>query len=110
MITAIPARVERREEGANRLPISAMIFLVIVAATAAASGMASLTRFHPGAHNWRDFVILTTAAAASQLFVVNTTRNQSMHAALVFLIPAALFLPPGLIVLMGIATHIPEWL
>ena len=51
MITAIPARVERREEGANRLPISAMIFLVIVAATAAASGMASLTRFHPGANN-----------------------------------------------------------
>src|SRR5206468_12881093 len=56
------------------------------------------------------FVILGTIAAVAQLFVVRTPRNQSYHTTIVFLIPAAMLLPPELVVLIGVAMHIPEWL
>jgi diguanylate cyclase (GGDEF)-like protein/putative nucleotidyltransferase with HDIG domain len=46
----------------------------------------------------------------AQLFVVRTPRDQSYHTTIVFLIPAALLLPPELVVLMGVVQHIPEWL
>ncbi len=46
----------------------------------------------------------------AQLFVVRTPRNQSYHTTVVFLIPAAMLLPPELVALMGVIQHIPEWL
>src|SRR5262249_9648849 len=55
-------------------------------------------------------LILGSAAAIAQLFVVRTPRDQAYHTAIVFLIPAALLLPPELVALMGIVQHIPEWL
>src|SRR5438874_12811542 len=110
MITATPAQIDRREGGEHALSVRAMIYLTIAVATAAAATVPSLARLRSNPHNWRDFVILTVAAATAQLFVVTTTRNQSMHAALVFAIPATLVLPPGLIALMAVAMHVPEWL
>src|SRR4051794_8460976 len=38
------------------------------------------------------------------------SRNQSYHTTIVFLIPAAMLLPPGLVALIGVFHHIPEWL
>src|SRR6185503_10463943 len=37
-------------------------------------------------------------------------RDQSYHTTIVFLIPAAMLLPPELVALMGVVQHIPEWL
>jgi diguanylate cyclase (GGDEF)-like protein/putative nucleotidyltransferase with HDIG domain len=83
----------------------------MVAAAAAVATISAFARLHTPTRNlWWDFAILTTSAALAQLFVVSTTRNQAMHAALVFAIPAAMLLPPGMIVLMAAAIHIPEWL
>ena len=42
--------------------------------------------------------------------MVRTPRDQSYHTTIVFLIPAALLLPPELVALMGVVQHIPEWL
>ena len=41
---------------------------------------------------------------------MRTPRNQSYHTTIVFLIPAAMLLPPELVALIGVAMHIPEWL
>ena len=59
---------------------------------------------------WTTFVILGAIAAVAQLFVVRTPRNQSYHTTIVFLIPAAMLLPPALVALIAIIQHIPEWL
>jgi diguanylate cyclase (GGDEF)-like protein/putative nucleotidyltransferase with HDIG domain len=56
------------------------------------------------------FVVLGVAVALAQLFVVVTPVNQSYHTTAVFLIPAALLLPPDLVVLLPIIQHVPDWL
>ena len=110
MMTAMPLHQERREDERSRIPPSATIYLALITAAAAAAAIPGFTHLHTGTHTWRNFAILTIAAAIAQVFKVETTRNQAMHAALVFAVPAVLLLPPGLIVLVAIATHIPEWL
>src|SRR5438876_832333 len=84
MNTAMPSHVERREDDLNRLPPAPTVYLTIVAAAAAAVALPAFAGFHTGSHDWRDFAIFTIAAATAQVFKVETTRNQSMHAALVF--------------------------
>ena len=61
-------------------------------------------------HAWGTFAAFAAAAALTQLFVVWTPRNQSYHTSMVFLLPAALILPPELFVLVPLVQHIPEWL
>ena len=41
---------------------------------------------------------------------MRTPRNQAYHTTIVFLIPAAMLLPPELVALMGVVQHVPEWL
>jgi hypothetical protein len=43
------------------------------------------------------------------MFVVITPRNQSYHMTIVFLVPAALLLPPELLPLIAVVQHVPEW-
>ncbi len=64
----------------------------------------------PAGSDWLSFFALATAAALAQLFVVRTPRDQAYHTAIVFLVPAALILPPGLVALVALVQHIPEWL
>jgi len=110
MLTVMPSHVRRRADGHTGLSTSASAYLAMVAAAAAAAAVPIVAGLHANGHEWRDFVILTVAAAIAQVFKVETTRDQSMHAALVFAIPAVLLLPPGLVVMLAIAIHIPEWL
>jgi hypothetical protein len=56
------------------------------------------------------FIVLAAIAAVAQLFVVRTPRNQSYHTTIVFLLPAAMLLPPALVAVIGVLHHIPEWL
>ena len=46
----------------------------------------------------------------AQLFMVRTPSNQSYHTTIVFLVPAALILPPQQLPLLVLLVHIPEWL
>src|SRR6185312_4587282 len=80
------------------------------AAVATAVSLPLLSRLSPHTPGWTTFVILGTIAAVAQLFVVRTPRNQSYHTTIVFLIPAAMLLPPELVVVIAVARHIPEWL
>lgn len=64
----------------------------------------------PTGRVWLSFAVLATAAALAQLFVVRMPRDQSYHTAIVFLVPAAMVLPPSLVALIALVQHIPEWL
>ena len=41
---------------------------------------------------------------------MRTGKNQSYQTSIVFLIPAALLLPPELVALVPVVQHLPDWL
>jgi diguanylate cyclase (GGDEF)-like protein/putative nucleotidyltransferase with HDIG domain len=102
-----PAGHAVRDSG---LPRAARIYLTILAfATIAAAG-----KFYLGApnvkHGWFTFVVLAVAATVAHTFPVKSPRNQMYHTSVVFLVAAALLLPPELIVLIPLVQTVPEWL
>jgi diguanylate cyclase (GGDEF)-like protein/putative nucleotidyltransferase with HDIG domain len=94
----------------NHLSRGAKVYLLAVAATAAAVALPAVTRLSAETDGWTTFIILASAAAVAQLFVVHTPRDQSYHTSTVFVLPAVFLLPPELIVLMAVIQHVPEWL
>jgi diguanylate cyclase (GGDEF)-like protein/putative nucleotidyltransferase with HDIG domain len=104
---------ERRngpEPPEDTLSRQAKLYLFTVSAIAVATALVPLSHLKPGTHAWPTFFVLASCAAVAQLFVVRTPRDQSYHTTIVFLIPAAMLLPPELVALMGVVQHIPEWL
>ena len=89
-----PIHEHGREEKA---PLPATIYFFIIGAVAAGLSIPLLTQLRAGTHSWATFIILGSAAALAQLFVVRTPRNQSYHTTIVFLIPAVMLLPPELV-------------
>src|SRR3954469_6810656 len=92
------------------LPRRAQIYLVVVGiGTIAAAG-----RFYVGAtnitHGWAIFVALAAGATVAHTFPVKSPRNAQYHTSVVFLVAAALLLPPELLVLIPLVQGVPEWL
>ena len=56
------------------------------------------------------FFVLAAAATVAQIFPVKSPRNMMYHTSVVFLVAAALLLPPELIVLIPLVQTVPEWL
>jgi diguanylate cyclase (GGDEF)-like protein/putative nucleotidyltransferase with HDIG domain len=88
---------------------AAALYVAIVALTLAVIGPL-LPRLDGDGGPWLTFAILAGGAALAQLFVVATARNYSLQTAGVFLVPAALLLPPELVALVAVVQHVPEWL
>jgi diguanylate cyclase (GGDEF)-like protein/putative nucleotidyltransferase with HDIG domain len=114
-LTAIPTEVaysetprERRRESA--LSRSASIYFWIVIAGAVGATLPFVLRLGEHTHGWVTFAVLALGVGVAQLFVVVTPGHQSYHTTAVFLMPAALLLPPELVALMAIAQHAPDWL
>jgi diguanylate cyclase (GGDEF)-like protein/putative nucleotidyltransferase with HDIG domain len=96
--------------GAPKLaPKAAVYFFLVVSATLLASGL-PISHLKASTHGWTTFAILLTLSAAAQLFVVSGPRHYAYFTTIVFLIPAVMLLPPGLVALVGILHHLPEWL
>ena len=91
------------------LPPKARIYFGFVAAAAVATTAPFLSRLERP-HDWMPFLILGSAAAIAQLFVVRTTRDQAYHTAIVFVVAGAFLLPPELVPLLAVVQHVPEWL
>jgi diguanylate cyclase (GGDEF)-like protein/putative nucleotidyltransferase with HDIG domain len=113
-MSAIPSDIALASEpGHGRadtgLPLNAKIYFAAVAVVAAAVTVPFLDRLQT-AHEWTTFLILASAAAVARLFVVRTPNDQAYHTDIVFLIPAALMLPPELLVLVAVVQMVPEWL
>jgi diguanylate cyclase (GGDEF)-like protein/putative nucleotidyltransferase with HDIG domain len=112
-MSAVPTDISLvTESGSGRneqLPLNARIYFVLVALAAAAVTLPFVGRLQ-NTHHWTAFLILASAAATARLFVVRTPADQAYHTDIVFLIPAALILPPELLVLVAVVQMVPEWL
>jgi diguanylate cyclase (GGDEF)-like protein/putative nucleotidyltransferase with HDIG domain len=116
-MSAIPSEIRfggeapgREPVRRDRLSIAALVYLVAVVGTAAAVTFPLLSRLDRGHEDWLTFLILAGSAAVAQLFLVRTGKNQSYQTSIVFLIPAALLLPPELVALVPVIQHLPDWL
>jgi diguanylate cyclase (GGDEF)-like protein/putative nucleotidyltransferase with HDIG domain len=118
-VSTTPATLPSVSEGSRlgaaptrRLPRRAAYYIVFVGAVTAAATLPHLSDLAEGAplEGWTTFFALGIAAAVTQLFVVRAPHNRSYHTSVVFLVAAALLLPPELIVLIGIVQNVPEWL
>jgi diguanylate cyclase (GGDEF)-like protein/putative nucleotidyltransferase with HDIG domain len=92
------------------LPRKARVYLGFLAlATIAAAG-----KFYVNApnihHSWVTFAVLAAAATVAHTFPVKSPPNAMYHTSVVFLVAAALLLPPELLVLIPLVQTVPEWL
>ena len=94
----------------DSLSRTARIYLVAVVAGSLGAALPTLARLGSDTHRLTDFAALAGCAAFAQLYVVITPRHQAYHASIVFMIAAALTLPPELVALVGVIAHVPEWL
>ncbi len=106
-MTPLDTMNERRE--GESLSLIARAYMVLVFAGALAVTLPFLDRV-PDTTDWFAFTVLASAAALAQVFRVRTPSDQSYHTTIVFLVPAALILPPQLLPLLVLVQHIPEWL
>src|SRR4051794_33850428 len=113
-VSAVPSSiapdVHGAPSGSPKLAPRAAAYFVLIALVTGAATFPLLSRLGTHSRGWTTFVVLAVIAAVAQLFVVRTPRNQSYHTTIVFLIPAAMLLPPELVALVGVIQHIPEWL
>ena len=116
-MSAIPSDVgletepeDQTEERRHGLPLSAQVYEFAIAAAALAAAVPFILRLNGHTAGWTTFGILALGAAASHTYTVRTAKNSSFHTSWVFLIPAAILLPPELVALLGVVMHIPEWL
>jgi diguanylate cyclase (GGDEF)-like protein len=111
-VTAVPSEitlvVPSRSAANAALPRKAWVYFLAVATVTAATGLPFMAQLQD-TRGWLAFLVLGSAAAVAQLFVVRTPRDQAYHTAIVFVIAGAFLLPPELVVLMGIVQHVPEW-
>ena len=95
---------------AQKLPPKAFAYFLGVAAVALAVSVPFLLRADETTSGWWTFAFLAAAAALSQFFTVRTPDKKAYHATAVFLVAAALVLPPELVAAMAVVQHVPEWL
>jgi diguanylate cyclase (GGDEF)-like protein/putative nucleotidyltransferase with HDIG domain len=96
--------------GRNGLPRNARIYLAVLALLTLAAAGTFYLRLPTIKGGWLTFVVLTAAATVAQIFPVKSPRNAMYHTSVVFLVAAALLLPPELIVLIPLVQTVPEWL
>ena len=103
-----PGTRARRSSGPLGSPARLYFWLVVAAAVAAT--MPFLDARSTRHARLGDVRGPRRGAAVAQLFVVVTPANQSYHTTGVFLLPAALLLPPELVALIAFVQHVPDWL
>lgn len=102
--------VERPEPARDRSALWAELYpaLVGVAAVAAFLPLAMLIGLNRD--TWLTTLILTSGAACSQVIDTSVARHRSMHIAHVFVLAAALLLPPQLVLFVAAVQFVPRWL
>src|SRR5439155_6744006 len=98
------------ETRAPGLPARAKAFVFGIGIAAAAVSALAIVQGGGGRPNWIAFAALVTGASIVQLFAFHTIRNQVFHTTPLFLVAAAMLLPPWLLVLVPLISHIPDWL
>jgi diguanylate cyclase (GGDEF)-like protein/putative nucleotidyltransferase with HDIG domain len=102
----------RAAAGREWLPPAAAAYFLLVAGTTLALSAALLSRIGGDHHEpWWSFAILAGLAAVAQACVVLVNVTNSAYAvSIVFLVAAALVLPPELALLVPLVMFVPDWL
>jgi diguanylate cyclase (GGDEF)-like protein len=93
-----------------QLPVAAAIYIGCVATAAVVAGARFLVHLRPTGKDWVAFLVLAGGAAVSQLAVVRTPRTRTYQTTIVFVVAAALLVPPGLVALVAVLQHVPDWI
>ncbi len=114
-MTAVPSEFTmdtgERAPDTGGLPRRAMVFLALVSIATVAAAAIPVSELNRHTNGWLTFFVLGAAAAATQLFVARTPRGAARYyTTIVFLVAGVLLLPAGLVALLGVVQHIPEWL
>ncbi len=115
---APPVPHERRqqpppeEEAGSGLPKPAQFYLAAVYGIAIGAALAAYVGGPAsiGSNQLVAFVVFTSLATVSQLFMVDAPNRQSYHATPAFLLAGAYLLDPALLVPMVVLALIPEWI
>jgi PAS domain S-box-containing protein len=91
------------------LPPRARAFLFAVTVAAVVAAAVAVAGPRPDLEDWLLFAGLGAAAAFAERLLVPTGRHHGFPLAVVFLVAAALLLPPVLVGLMGLAQHVPDF-
>jgi diguanylate cyclase (GGDEF)-like protein len=83
--------------------------LTLVAAGALAVCVAAGVFNRGGTYGWGAAAILLALAALAQLFIVEKPGSQSYRLALVFLLTAAVLLPPAAVAMVAALHYVPSW-
>jgi PAS domain S-box-containing protein len=101
----LPAAVRR---AGSDLGGPARVYIAAVVVTALAVTVPSMLVLSPESADMLAFLALAAGAAAASVLVVPSGRDHGFHPAIVFVLAAAVLLPPGLVVLVPIAQHLPD--
>ena len=93
-------------QGAGWVPI----YLLALAGATIAAGVPLVGRLGEDTHGFGLFAALAAASALAHYFIVWTPGRLPYHAGVAFVIPAALLLPPELVLLMAVLPQLPKWL
>jgi hypothetical protein len=92
------------------LPPKAYAYLSVVALAATGAAIRALLGFGHATGHWGTFAGLAAGAVLAQILLVEIDRNHGFAIALVFVVAAALLLPPELVAVMGLVQHAPDLL
>ena len=104
------AAVASRRRGPLHLSIQARTYYVTVVGGALAASAYTLTLLPTQVHGWEAFVVLTVLAAAAQLYIVESGRNQSYRTAIAFIVAGAVVLRPGFLAALVLLHYVPGWI
>ena len=89
--------------------VGAAIFLLVLAGATIAAGVPLVGRLGEDTYGLGLFAALAAASTLAHYFIVWTPGRLPYHAAVAFVIPAALLLPPELVLLMAVLPQLPKW-
>ena len=95
--------------GLGNLKPAAAAYLVAVVGLAAVLGAVAVAQLHPATAPWGTFALMLALATVAQLFIVEKPGGQSYRTAIVFVVAAAVLLPPPLAVLVSAVHYVPSW-
>jgi diguanylate cyclase (GGDEF)-like protein len=87
----------------------ALAYLALVVVAAAAAAALSPVYGHAGPRGWGTAGILLALAALAQLFIVEKPGSQSYRLAIVFLLTAAILVPPPAVAAVAALHYVPSW-
>ena len=97
------------EVGGEPLSRAALALHAAVVAGGAAAGVAALVTSGYDA-SWVLVAVLAVGAALAQLTIVETPRGWAVRTTAVFVVAAAILLPPGLVTALVASSFLPLWL